>query len=121
MSTTTTTTIAVEQGDRAVAWRMIAPSASGGKVYSIAINGTAVATCWGRARTAGPSGAGAQGRVARYRTPGEAFAAAQQATLSKEGAGYSLDIPPRTVTAPASTTLPVTDAVGMVLRDGSPV
>lgn len=116
----TTPTIEVRDGDRAIAWRMRAPSASGGKVYTIAVRDRTVITCWGRASSAGPNGPGSQGRAQHYRDHNVAVAAAQQTTAAKENEGYVLDIAPRTLAAPRGGTWYVTDAVALILQHGTP-
>jgi predicted DNA-binding WGR domain protein len=82
---------------KVVAWRLTAPSTSGGKVYSIAVVGTEVWTAWGQHRAAGPSGAGSQAKIIECASPAAADDWAWKQTLEKQEKGYRLDIAPRAI------------------------
>jgi len=78
-----------------IAWRLLAPSDSGGKVYTIAVIGNNLVVAWGRRTTAGPTGPGSQGKVETYPSHAKAMAAAMERTIAKEGRGYEMDVTPR--------------------------
>lgn len=81
--------------DKIIAWRLKAPSTSGGKVYTVAVVGDVLVTSWGRSTVAGRYGSGSQCRVERCNSHDHAFAMAMARTKGKEEGGYFLDIPPK--------------------------
>jgi len=78
-----------------IAWRLLAPSDSGGKVYSIAVIGSALVVAWGRRTAAGGNGAGSQSKVEPYPSHAAALAAAMERTIAKQDRGYEMDVLPR--------------------------
>jgi len=111
----------LEEGTVGVAWRLRAPSASGGKVYTIAVIGSTLVTAWGRATAAGRNGAGSQGSVVAHSSAAGALAAAQVRTAEKESGGYALEIEPKRVTftdIPVPDTFDALNATMMILRNG---
>jgi predicted DNA-binding WGR domain protein len=88
METATQTTIGI-------AWRLYAPSDTGGKIYTIAVIGNDLVVAWGRRTAAGMSGAGSQAKVEPYPSHAAALAAAMERTIAKESRGYRMDLEPR--------------------------
>ena len=117
------TTIHVTNGTVGVAWRLLCPSSSGGKVYTVAVVDKAVITAWGKASAAGEYGGGSQAQVRHYPNNNAALATAMEVTKVKEGRGYHLNIQPKqyTVTHADDTYLPPLDAVYGILKRGTPL
>lgn len=78
-----------------IAWRLFAPSDSGGKVYSIAVIGNALVVAWGRRSSAGGNGPGSQSKVERFPSHAAALTAAMERTAAKEQREYVMDVLPR--------------------------
>ena len=78
-----------------IAWRLMAPSDSGGKVYTIAVIGNSMIVAWGRRTAAGPAGAGSQAKVEIFPSHAKALAAAMDRTVAKQERDYEMDVTPR--------------------------
>ena len=86
-----------QTGTVGIAWRLLAPSDSGGKIYTIAVIGSDLVVAWGRASAAGPglSTAGSQAKVEHFPSHVRALAAAMERTQAKQDRGYDIDMAPR--------------------------
>lgn len=116
--------IKVQDGSTAVAWRLLAPSVSGGKVYTIAVVGNIIITAWGRADAIGSYGAGTNATATAYHTHAAALVVAQERTSEKEARGYNLDLAPVQHTFrdwETQTTWKPVNLAGRVLENGKPV
>jgi predicted DNA-binding WGR domain protein len=115
---TTTTT----QTTKCIAWRLSAPSTSGGKVYTIAVIGEWLITGWGRRTTAGTLGIGSQTKIERFYSNDSALVAALDRTRAKEDHDYNMDVHPRAMelVLPADGE-PTTGMAQQVLRNGRTV
>lgn len=101
---------------RIIAWRLLAPSTSGGKVYTIAVFDTELFVCWGRAVVAGDYDPGVQSKREYFASHASALAAAMDRTTAKQERGYEMDIPPKQLPEEGSGLY--TAIVRRVLRDG---
>ena len=106
---------------RGVAWRLHAPSPTGGKVYSIAVFGELLITAWGRADHAGRFGAGAQIKTTGCPDHGTALDIALRRTTEKEKKGYTISIGPSQTTLTARYHASPETIITRILRDGEPL
>jgi len=110
-----------DQLTNGIGWRLHAPSATGGKVYSIAVFGELLITAWGRADHAGRFGAGAHIRTQHFPTRDAALDVAMQRTLDKEKKGYTISIGPSRTTLPTRYHTSPETIIARILRDGEPI
>ncbi len=110
---------------RAVAWRLICNSTSGGKVYGIAVIDKDVVVTWGRLDQAdyGYNRAGTQQKVHRLRSHEAALVFVREQTAIKEKKGYVLDIAPVVFTSENDATFltPTKGSVSLILLKGKPL
>jgi len=110
-----------DQLTNGIGWRLHAPSATGGKVYSIAVFGELLITAWGRADHAGRFGAGAQIKTTGCPDHGTALDIALRRTTEKEKKGYTISIGPSRATLTARYHASPETIITRILRDGEPL